>query len=158
MKNLTVIVVNYITINRRSFKENVSHKKRAYSMAKRKNQAEHVSMVKSIANYLSSKGFSAIKADLPDQSQPDLIYWEKTKKGHVPDVTATLNNQNYIFEVETDDSVNDEHTEDQWTLFAANAKQYSKQFIVVVPKGSETKAHQRLEELKISANDIWTVS
>jgi hypothetical protein len=54
------------------------------------------------------------------------------------------------------DSISDEHTEDQWNLFAANAKQYKKAFTVVVPKDSVELTNQRLSELGIQA-EVWTV-
>ncbi len=57
-----------------------------------------------------------------------------------------------------DDSINDSHTEDQWKLFSANAKEHSKIFIVVVPKGSETLAWRRVREFGINVDDVWTMS
>lgn len=126
-------------------------------MAKRRNQSEHDSMVKAIVNHVKANGHSDIKADLEGYEKPELIYWSSTKKGYYPDITSTKR-QNYIFEVETDDSINDSHTEDQWKLFSANAKEHSKTFIVVVPKGSETQAWQRVKELGINVDDVWTVS
>ena len=125
-------------------------------MTKRSNQEEHDSMVRAVANHIKENGHSNIKADLPGYDQPDLIYWESTKKGRIPDVTS-IKNQGYIFEVETADSIDDSHTEDQWKLFSANAKEHSKKFIVVVPKGSEQQARQRFKELSISVDDVWTV-
>lgn len=125
-------------------------------MTKRRNQEEHDSMVRAVAKHVKENGHSNIKADLPGYDKPDLIYWESTKEGHIPDVTSTKN-QGYIFEVETDDSIDDSHTEDQWKLFSANAKQHSKKFIVVVPKGSEQQARQRAKQLGINVDDVWTV-
>ena len=125
-------------------------------MAKRRNQEEHDSMVKAVAKYLKENGHSNIKADLLGYDKPDLIYWESTKKGHIPDVTSTKN-QEYIFEVETDDSIDDSHTEDQWKLFSAYAEQYSKKFIVVVPKELEQQARQRAKQLGIKVDDVWIV-
>jgi len=125
-------------------------------MAKRINQTEHNSMVKSVVNHVRADGHSNIKADLEGYDKPELIYWERTKKGYYPDVTSTKS-QNYMFEVETDDSINDLHTEDQWKLFSANARANSKKFIVVVPKGSEQQAWQRVRELGIFVDNVWTV-
>lgn len=123
-------------------------------MAKRKNQSHHDSMVKAIADHLKQKGHSNVKADIQGYEKPDLIYWDKSMKGHIPDVTSKQN-QSYIFEVETEDSIDDTHTADQWTLFAANAKQYSKAFIVVVPKGYEQQARRRAQSLNIQLTDVW---
>ena len=125
-------------------------------MAKRGNQTEHDSMVRSVANYVKEKGHSDVKADLEGYEKPELLYWSSTRKGHYPDVTST-ESKDYIFEVETGDSINDLHTEDQWKLFSANAKEHSKTFVVVVPKESESKAWQRAEELGITVDAVWNV-
>lgn len=125
-------------------------------MVKRSSQTSHDTMVRSVANHLKGEGHSNIKADLPEYDKPELIYWENTQRGHIPDITSTKN-QKYLVEVETDDSINDSHTEDQWKLFSANAKEHSKMFIVVVPKASEAQARQRARELGISVDAVWTV-
>ena len=125
-------------------------------MAKRGNQAGHDSMVKSVVNHIKGQEHSNIRADLEGYEKPEIIYWSSTKKGHVPDVTSTKN-QEYIFEVETDDSIDDSHTEDQWELFSANAKHHSKKFIVVVSKEAEQQARQRVKQLGINVDEVWTV-
>lgn len=125
-------------------------------MAKRRDQSKHDSMVKSVAEHVSTNGHKNIKADIAGYNAPDLIYWENTKKGHIPDVTSS-SDTNYIFEIETDDSINDSHTEDQWKLFSANAQQHSKKFIVVVPKGFESQAWARAKQIGVTVQDVWTV-
>jgi len=125
-------------------------------MAKRKSQSKHGSMVKSVADHVSNDGHTNVEADITGYDRPELIYWESTKKGHIPDVTSTTDTK-YIFEVETDDSIDDSHTEDQWKLFSANAKQRSKKFIAVVPKGSEQQAWARAKQLGVTLHDVWTV-
>ena len=125
-------------------------------MAKRKSQSEHDQMVRTVYDHLISRGYGDVHADLKGLSQPGLIYWETTGSGHIPDLTAKENGTGLLFEIETDDSIFDQHTEDQWRLFAANAKQYSKIFRVVVPKGAEASAQSRLSELGINA-DVWTI-
>ena len=96
-------------------------------MTKRKNQNQHNLMVTNVANYLDSNGYRDIKADLHGFSWPERITWKSTGNGHIPDVSAWNNLQN-IFEVETDDSIFDEHTEDQWKLFAAYAQEHKAKF------------------------------
>ena len=135
-------------------------------MVERSNQIEHDSMVRSVANYLKENGHSNIKADLEGYEKPELIYWSSTKKGHYPDVTSnypdvtSTKSKGYIFEVETDDTITELHTGDQWKLFSENAKINLKAFIVVVPKESETKAWDRVTEMRgigITVNNVWTV-
>ena len=125
-------------------------------MTKRRNQEEHDSMVRAVVKNVKENGHSNIKADLQGYEKPKLIYWKSKKEGYIPGVTSTKN-QGYIFGIETDYSIDDSHTEDQWRLFSANAKQHSKKFIVVVPKGSEQQARQRAKQLGINVDDVWTV-
>ena len=125
-------------------------------MAKRKYQSNHDQMVRDVYNYLISNGFRNVKADLKGLAQPELIYWTSTENGHIPDLTASRNGTRQIFEIETSDSIFDQHTENQWKLFAANAQQDGKTFFVVVPKGSEDLAKSRLAQVDIQA-EVWTV-
>jgi hypothetical protein len=123
-------------------------------MAKRKSQSEHDQLVKKIAEYLVDKaGYFDVKADIEGYDRPTKIIWSDTKTGHIPDVTAS-NSPDVIIEVETDDSINDSHTESQWKLFSANSEQHNKQFLIVVPKGSKSKGEERVEELGISAEIV----
>ena len=113
-------------------------------------------MVRHIHDFLVGENYTDVRADLKGFNQSELIYWEETKKGHRPDLTATKNGTQTLFEIETADSISDQHTEDQWTLFAENAKQHGKIFTVVVPDGSLVSANQRLTGLRIQAQ-VWEV-
>jgi hypothetical protein len=124
-------------------------------MAKRVNQFNHDQMVKYTANYLVNNGYRDIKADLYGFAPPAKITWQQTGTGHIPDVTAR-NGQLNIFEVETDDSIFDQHTADQWKLFAAYAHQKGAKFWVVVPIHYEADAQSRISQLGIQA-DIWGI-
>ena len=125
-------------------------------MVKRGNQVEHDRMVQSVVNYIKEQGHFDIRADLKRFNTPALIYWETTGKGYIPDVTSK-NIRSYIFEVETDDSIDNLHVENEWRLFWAHAKQTSKAFIVVVPEGSEQRAWQRAMDLGIDLDNVWTI-
>ena len=122
---------------------------------KRRNQSEHDRIVKAVADHLVAKGFRDVRADLPGWPQPEKIVWKQNSRGHIPDVTGWGSEFN-LFEVETADSISDQHTADQWTLFAAYAGQHSAVFWVVVPVGSEAAANQRLKELG-SAAKVWGI-
>ena len=120
---------------------------------KRISETEHNNMVKDAVNFLKSKGYGEIKADISGYIQPDKITWTETGRGHIPDVTAG-NGQLNLFEVETADSISHTHTADQWKLFVAFAKQHGAEFWVVVPVGYESIANARLFQLGIQAK-IW---
>lgn len=119
-------------------------------MAKRKSQSDHDTMVKQVADIFINKKYPNVKADLTGYTQPSILKWKGKTSGHIPDVTSEQNNVfKVIVEVETDDSINDQHTADQWKLFAAYAKRDKAEFIIVVPKGSEAKAEKRKNELNV---------
>lgn len=124
-------------------------------MAKRRSQSQHDQMVKFVIDYLLSNNFSSVKADLSGFTKPAKITWESNGQGHIPDVTAEGKESN-LFEIETEDSIFDDHTADQWSLFAAYSQQHGKQFWVVVPHGSVKSAQSRLTQLGIQA-EVWTV-
>lgn len=125
-------------------------------MAKRKSESEHTAMIKTLATHLSNEAYKEIKADHIEHTQPEKITWKSSGEGHIPDVTCVKSEKLHIFEVETCDSIDDSHTEDQWGLFAAYGKQFNKTFIVVVPKSCKQDASNRLKAIDISA-DVWTI-
>ena len=114
-------------------------------------QAQHDRMVAALANDIASRGFTDVRADLQGWTRPEIITWQQTGKGHIPDVTGVTGGALAIFEVETADSIADQHTADQWSLFAAYAAQYGAEFWVVTPFGSAAAAQQRLKELGLTA-------
>ena len=119
-------------------------------MAKRKSQSDHDKMVKSVADYFIKEKYPNVKADIPGYTRPDILRWKGETSGHIPDVTSEDGGKfKVIVEVETDDSINDQHTEDQWKLFSAYAKRDGAKFLIVVPKGSEAKAEKRKKELGV---------
>lgn len=124
-------------------------------MVMRKSQSDHDNMVVYAARFLMAKGFQNVQADLPGWSQPAKITWKNTGQGHIPDVTGDNDGQN-LFEVETDDTINIDHTADQWRLFAAYADQHQAKFWVVVPQGSRPKTEARLRQLNLKAS-VWEV-
>lgn len=124
-------------------------------MVRRKSQSDHDTMVEYVARFLIDKGYQNVKADLSGASRPDKIAWKVTGEGHIPDVT-TGNPLRNLFEVETDDTIDIEHTADQWRLFATYAVQNEAKFWVVVPEGSGARANARLRELGLTAL-VWEV-
>jgi len=120
-------------------------------MAKRESQDDHDNMIKLTISHFKSMGYRNIKAHIPGWDTPMKLTWEETGQSHIPDVTGD-GSPNVIIEVETVDTIDDEHTKDQWTSFAAYAKQQGEEFWVAVPEGSEQAAERRLGELGIVGN------
>lgn len=119
-------------------------------MAKRRNQAEHDRLVEYVAKLLKGRNYRDVRADLSGYTIPRKIIWEKKGEGYVPDVTG-YSTEMRIFEAETSDSITDEHTADQWKLFASYAETNKAMFFIVFPKGCADMVEARLKELKIQA-------
>jgi len=114
-------------------------------------QAFHNKMVKQLADSLISKKFRDVRADHPDfPARPVPIVLETAASFHIPDVTA-MGIQMVLFEVETDDTINDGHTRDEWASFASYAHRNRAEFWVVVPKASVADAEERLANLGLHA-------
>jgi GTP-sensing pleiotropic transcriptional regulator CodY len=120
-------------------------------------------MVRHFADILSSNFFHInVKADISGYNKPEMIYWKSTKKGHIPDITSNFDKvyarpEQYIFEVETEDSIDDSHTEDQWKLFSAKGQEFRKRFIVIVPRGCKQQALARAKQIGATLWDVWTL-
>ena len=56
-----------------------------------------------------------------------------------------------LFEVETEDTIHDEHTEQQWEAFSAYADSHMADFWVVVPKAKKGDARERVYALGLKA-------
>lgn len=109
-----------------------------------KAQSEHDQMVRAVVNHLVEKGYRNIRADLPGHSCPELV--KGTKQDHIPDVTA----DGVIVEVETSDTIKDDHTTSQWSLFSDHATKSRQIFWVVVPNHSVAAAQNQLNALGLS--------
>jgi len=118
-------------------------------MPKRKSQAEHDAMVKQIATFLRSNKYRSIRADVAGFAAPEKIPFLNGTGFH-PDVSAQGKRLN-LFEVETADSIFDEHSRDEWTTFSRFADNNDAVFWIVVPTGSKTAADIRLMELELDA-------
>lgn len=124
-------------------------------MAKRISQTNHNKIVKALAEHLIAHNCSNVRADIEGYLSPLKISWIATGNGHIPDVT-TGNGKPQIFEVETENSIVDNHTEDQWKLFSAHANNTNGVFTVVVPVGCSQAAKARLVQLNLKA-EVWEV-
>ncbi|OGA17297.1 MAG: hypothetical protein A3H32_15115 [Betaproteobacteria bacterium RIFCSPLOWO2_02_FULL_63_19] len=98
-------------------------------------KSEHDRLVERLHSRLVANLYSDIKVDLPGYEKPTRIVWTATQRGHEPDASAYYGFKQHIFEVETADSIGDEHTREQCELFAAYARGRAAEFTLVVPVG-----------------------
>ena len=130
-------------------------------MSKRISEIEHESLIEMLANALYARNRNPniedvedIRADLDGFKRPDKITTPEDSEGEVPDATAKEGDQFLIYEVETPDSIAEEHTAKQWTLFAKYAEENNGIFHVAVPPMAQGDAKRRLKELSITAKVI----
>jgi hypothetical protein len=114
-------------------------------------KSEHDRLVDRLRSQLVANLYSDIKVDLPGHEKPTRIVWTATQRGHEPDASAYYLMKQHIFEVETADSIGDEHTYEQCRLFAAYAQQHSAEFVLVVPVGCNAAAHYHLSNWGLRA-------
>jgi len=119
-------------------------------------ELDHDYMVRELVSYLDGNGFVGIQADIVGYNHPELIYWQNTGNGHIPDVVAQKNRMTYLFEVETVSTLTSEHSKSQRLLFTANAKEHGKFFVLVVQASAKTDAELLLQQEGLPAT-VWTV-
>jgi hypothetical protein len=113
-------------------------------------------MIIALTSHLRFNGHTNVKADIEGYTQPEPITGGKAGVRHIPDVTST-SGSDFIFEVETADSIDEPQTAAKWHVIAADSQKHEKRFIVVVPQGSDMLARRRARELGVAVNDVWTV-
>ncbi len=115
-------------------------------------KSEHDRLLEKLRARLVSSQFSDIKVDLPGYVKPGRIVWTDTQRGHEPDASAYYSLKQHIFEVETADSIGDEHTYEQCRLFAAYVRDKLAEFAVVVPIGCSFAARSQLIRWGLTAS------
>jgi len=119
-------------------------------MAKRKSEFEHTHLLEILGEWLYGQGVTDIRADTDGFNRPDKLTLAGDDEGDTPDATA-VGEKFLIYEVETPDSINDEHTERQWKLFATYAAENNGTFYIVVHPMSVVDARKRVKELALEA-------
>jgi Holliday junction resolvase len=101
---------------------------------------EHDNMVRQIAKLHQDNNFDvqvAIDGQRPD-STPD---------NFIPDVIAKREPFFLVYEVETSDTWDTAHSQQQWESFAKYAKNHSGTFYIVVPNNLKSDVESRLSQL-----------
>jgi hypothetical protein len=116
-------------------------------MSKRINQQHHDFMIKYMVSQLLQAGFSKIYADIPGHKKPSPIKFQSST--YLPDVYAENDGKKILVEVETDDSINEDHTQFEWIAFNNYKKSNNAELIFVAPGISRQKLTLRAYELGI---------
>jgi len=124
-------------------------------MSPRRSQKDHDGLILMMAECFEKRGYTDIQADIEGYPTPPVIQGQP--QNHRPDLLCNkTSSTQIILEAETEDTIDDEHTASQWSLFADWANNHGNEFHLVVPKGCVKAAKERLRELGIDADRIWT--
>lgn len=92
--------------------------------------------------------YTDIKADIEGYPPPEEIEFEG--RNYIPDVTCNDKNGVFIIlEVETAESIDDDHTQNQWRCFENETARSGGEFHIAVPEGSLDAVIARLRELDL---------
>ncbi|MCP3677830.1 MAG: agmatine deiminase family protein [Deltaproteobacteria bacterium] len=119
-------------------------------MAKRESEFEHTHLLEMLGEWLYGQDVTDIRADTDGFNRPDKITLPGDSEGDTPDATA-VGEKFRVYEVETPDSISDEHTERQWRLFATYATENNGIFYIVVHPMAVKDARKRVKELSLEA-------
>ncbi len=112
-------------------------------------QMKHNLMVDILARHLVRNGFLDVEAGhLKSYCPPEGISGSNGSR-FIPDVVACKNGQKYIFEVETEDSLHSETTEEELRAFCDHSRKKDCRFLVLVPQKGALKAEGLLDGLKM---------
>lgn len=125
-----------------------------YDMIQISRQTVHDTLISKALNFLLANKYTNIRADLSGWAKPETISWSNGAGSHIPDLTAENASIGLVFEMETQETIFDDHTASQWALFSAFALQHGKEFWVVVPKGCRKNAEYQISNLKVTAK-VW---
>jgi hypothetical protein len=106
-----------------------------------KSQTQRAHIVQVVVNHLAQKGYRNIP---PSHTQPALA--KRTKQDHMPDVSA----DGVIIEVETADTIENDHTTSQCSFFSNHATKTGEILRVVVPNGCVVGAQNQLNALRLT--------
>jgi hypothetical protein len=122
------------------------------------NKRSHDNLLQLLMQVLGgpNHGFEHLRADLHGWAKPERILSPVTGDGYTPDASAWLwlGFTEYIFEVETADTLSLEHTRRRCHVFSDHATKHGAEFVLVVPLGLQARASRQLSAWRITAQ-VW---
>ena len=100
---------------------------------------------------LEKKGYSDIKAELPDYESPTSFTEKSSDKSYTPDLTGTKNAGKDYFQVVEGDKKNIQDVVTKWKLFSNLARIKNGNFYLLVPYGKKKYTTELIKEYNIDA-------
>ncbi len=115
-------------------------------------QKDREELIRKLMQVLDKRGYSDIRASRLEEfagNRPVIIYWENSDEGFMPDIMARKNRTDYLFQVETADTLRSQIAGRQIALFSAYARHYRKQFCLAVPQPCRAEAREIMRRLQV---------
>lgn len=120
-------------------------------------QSKHDYMITSLVRYLIEQGYTDIKSShLGHFQNPDEMPGRNGSK-YTSDVIAWKDGKQFVFEVETTETIDLDYTREQFEAFYDYARGNQAEFSVLVPKKCEGAAKSVLENLDMPEVKVWTI-
>ena len=120
-------------------------------------QSKHDYMITSLVRYLIEQGYSNIKSSHLGHFENPTEMPGRTGNTYSSDVIAWKEGKEYIFEVETSDTLDLDYTREQFEAFYDYARDHHAEFNVLVPKKSESMVKHLLNNMEMSEVKVWTI-
>lgn len=120
-------------------------------------QSKHDYMITSLVRYLIEQGYTDIKSSHLGHFENPTEMVGRNGGTYISDVIARKEGKEYIFEVETSETLDLDYTRQQFEAFYDYAVGHEAEFNVLVPKKSESTVKHLLNDLNMSEVKVWTI-
>ncbi|WKN29736.1 hypothetical protein PZB74_12235 [Porifericola rhodea] len=116
-----------------------------------KKDSKQMKYLQQAVRLLEKKGYSDIKAELPDYESPTSFTEKNSDKSYTPDLTGEKDMGKDYFQVVEGDKKNIQDVVSKWKLFSNLAKIKNGQFYLLVPYGKKKYTTELMREYNIDA-------
>lgn len=116
-----------------------------------KKDSKQMKYLEQAVRLLEKRGYSDIKAELPDYESPTSFTEKSSDKSFTPDLTGTKDLGKDYFQVVEGDKKNIQDVVSKWKLFSNLAKIKNGQFYLLVPYGRKKYTTELVREYNIDA-------
>jgi len=116
-----------------------------------KKDSKQTKYLKQAIQLLEKRGYSDIKAELPEYESPTSFTEKTSDKSFTPDLTGTKDSGKDYFQVVEGDKKNIQDVVSKWKLFSNLAKIKNGSFYLLVPYGRKKYTTELVREYNIDA-------
>lgn len=120
-------------------------------------QSKHDYMITSLVRYLIEQGYTNIRSTHLGHFEDPTEMPGRSGSTYKSDVIAWKEEKEYIFEVETSETIDLDYTREQFEAFYDYAQHHNAEFNVLVPKKSESQVKHLLNDMNMPDVKIWTI-